>query len=143
MKNDCILSMANKFNDPKAAPKTYWSILNRFLHNEKLSVIPPLLVNGISVSDFCTKTNLFNDLVLVSICTPANNGSTMPPFIYKIDVWINCFRMNDYDISLIIKNDYDNIWIRIIQIYSESIAVPLKLLLETALKEKRFHTFEN
>ena len=143
MKNDYILSMANKFNDPKADPKTYWSILHRLLHNKKLSVIPPLLVNGISVSDFCTKTNLFNDLFLVSICTPANNGSTMPPFIYKIDVWINCFRINGYDISLIIKNGYDNIWIRIIQIYSESIAVPLKLLLETALKEKRFHTFEN
>ena len=26
-KNDCILSVTNKLNDPNTAPKTYWSIL--------------------------------------------------------------------------------------------------------------------
>ena len=29
-KNDYILRITSKLNDPKAAPKTYWSILNLF-----------------------------------------------------------------------------------------------------------------
>ena len=29
-KNDYTQRMTNKLNDPKAAPKTYWPILNRF-----------------------------------------------------------------------------------------------------------------
>ena len=78
-KNDYTQRMTNKLNDPKAAPKTYWSILNRFLYNKKIPVIPPLLVNGKFVLNFCTKANLFNDF-FASICTPINNGSTMPPF---------------------------------------------------------------
>ena len=143
-KNDYTQRMTNKLNDPKAAPKTYWSILNRFLYNKKIPVIPPLLVNGKFVLNFCTKANLFNDF-FASICTPINNGSTMPPFAYKTNVRINSFRINHNDISLTIKNidlnkahGCDNISIKMIQICGESIALPLKLLFETALKEKKF-----
>ena len=142
--NDCTQRMTNKLNDPKAAPKAYWSIFNRFLYNENIPAIRPLLVNGKFVSDFCTKANPFNDF-FASICTPINNGSTMPPFLYKTNVRTNSFRINYNDISLIIKNldsnkahGCDNISIKIIQICGESIALPLKLLFETALKEKKF-----
>ena len=143
-KNDYTQRMTNKLNDPKAAPKTYWSILNRFLYNKKIPVIPPLLVNGKFVLNFCTKANLFNDF-FASICTPINNGSTMPPFAYKNNVRINSFLINHNDISLIIKNldsnkahGCDNILIKIIQICGKSIALPLKLPFKTAFKEKKF-----
>ena len=53
--------------------------------------------------------------------------------------------LNHNDISSIIKNldsnkahGCDNISIKMIQICGESIALPLKLLFETALKEKKF-----
>ena len=62
-KNDYTQRMTNKLNDPKAAPKTYWSILNRFLYNKKIPAVYPLLVNGKFISGFCTKANLF-----ASIC---------------------------------------------------------------------------
>ena len=94
--------MTSKLNDPKAAPKTYWSILNRFLYNKKIPSIPPLLVNDKFISDFHIKANLFNDF-FASICTPINNGSTLPQLAYKTDVKINSFRVNQNDISLIIK----------------------------------------
>ena len=142
-KNDCTQRMTNKLNDPKAAPKAYWSIFNRFLYNKKIPAICPLLVNDKFVSYFCTKANMFNDF-FASICTPTNNGSTIPLFAYKTNVRINSFRINHDYISLIIKNldsnkayGCDNISIKMIQICGESIAFPLKLLLETALKEKK------
>ena len=31
--------MTSKLNDPKTAPKTYWSILNQFLYNKKIKLI--------------------------------------------------------------------------------------------------------
>ena len=61
-KNDYTQRMTKKLNDLKAVPKTYWSILNRFLYNKKIPAVPLLLVNGKFVSEFSTKANLFNDL---------------------------------------------------------------------------------
>ena len=69
----------------------------------------------------------------------------MLPFAYKTNVRINFFRINHNDISLIIKNldsnkahACGNISKKMIQICGGSIALPLKLLCETALKEKTF-----
>ena len=93
-KNDYILRMTSKRNDTKAAPKTHWSILNRFLYNKKIPLIPPLLINSKFISDFPVKANLFNSF-FASICsTPINNGNTLPQFAYKIDIKINFFRTN-------------------------------------------------
>ena len=61
-KTDYTQRMTNKLNHPKLAPKTYWSISNRFLYNKKIPAVPLLLVNGKFVSEFSTKANLFNDL---------------------------------------------------------------------------------
>ena len=63
-KIDYAIRMTNKLNDRKTGPKTYWSILNRFLYNRKVPAISPLIVNGKFVSDFCTKANLRNDFSL-------------------------------------------------------------------------------
>ena len=69
----------------------------------------------------------------------------MPPFAYKTSVRINFFGINHRDISLVIKNldsnkahGCDNISTKAIQICGESIALPLKLLFETGLKEEKF-----
>ena len=100
-KNNYTIRMTNTLNDPKVAPKTYWSILNRFLYNNKIPAIPPLFVNGKFVSDFCIKANLFNDFLCFNMY-PINNGSTMPPFAYETNVRINSVHIN-HNISLIIK----------------------------------------
>ena len=57
----------------------------------------------------------------------------MAPFVYKTDVRINSVRMNHNDISLIIKNLNSN------KAHGfDNIALTLKLLFETKLKEKKF-----
>ena len=53
--------LAIKLNDPKTAPKTYWSILKTFVNGSKIPLIPALLVNNKFVTDFLEKANLFND----------------------------------------------------------------------------------
>ena len=59
-KEKCVRCMSNKLNDPLATPKTYWSILNRFLNNRKIHAIPFLLVNGDIITNLSEKADLFN-----------------------------------------------------------------------------------
>ena len=51
--------MTDKLQNPSTAPTTYWAILSCLLYNKTIAAIPPLLVDGKFVSDFCEKANLF------------------------------------------------------------------------------------
>ena len=59
-KNRYIAKMSAKLDNPKSVPKTYWTIINKFLSKKKIPIIPPILVNGELVSDFKQKANIFN-----------------------------------------------------------------------------------
>ena len=130
--------------DSNAASKTYWSILNRFLYNKKIPAIPPLLVDGNFISDFCEKANLFNNF-FASICTPIKNNSRLPPFIYKTNTRIHCFCVTSKDILSIINSlnsskvhGYDNTTIKMIKICNESVTLLLKIIFEESLKKRNF-----
>ena len=79
-----IAKMSAKLDNPKTISKPYWSIINKFLSNEKVPVISPLLVNNELVSDFKQKANIFNNH-FVSQCTPIKNGSKLPKSSYKTE----------------------------------------------------------
>ena len=64
--------MTKNLADSDTSSKSYWTILNRLVYNKKLPTTPPLLVDGKMVSDFCKKTNIFNNF-FASICTPIDN----------------------------------------------------------------------
>ena len=68
---------ANKLNDPKTAPKTYWEILKTFVNGTKILLIPPLLVGNQLVPDFLEKANFFNDYFSKQ-CTTIDNSSAIP-----------------------------------------------------------------
>ena len=102
------------------------------------------MVDGKFVSDFCEKANLFNNF-FSSICTPIQNTSILPPFLHRTNARITSFYVTKEDILLIIKNldsskahGWDNISIKMIKICGESITVPLKIIFEQSLKEKKF-----
>ena len=63
-----IAKMSAKLDSTKTLPKTYWSIINKFLCNKK-PTIPPVLVDTELVSDFKQKADLFNSY-FISQCTP-------------------------------------------------------------------------
>ena len=97
-----IAKMSAKLDNPKTVPKTYWSIINKFLSNKKTPIIPPVLVNGELVSDFEQKPNWFNSY-FASQCTPIKNGSKLPNFSYKAEKILTSFAIKDGDILSIIK----------------------------------------
>ena len=53
--------LANKRNDPKRAPKTYWVIIETFVNGSKIPLLPPLLVDNKLVTDVLDKANHFNN----------------------------------------------------------------------------------
>ena len=89
--------MSAKLDNPKTVPKTYWSIINKFLSNKKTPIIPSVLVNGELVSDFERKANLFNNY-FASQCTPIENGSKLPNVSYKTEKILTSFHTKDDDI---------------------------------------------
>ena len=64
-KEEYYNNLLKKLNDPSA--KTYWSILKSYYKGNRVPLIPPLLVNNTTVSDFTEKANLFNDFFSLSV----------------------------------------------------------------------------
>ena len=120
-KRNCIFKMTKKLADSNTSSKLYWTILSHLLYNKKL---PPLLVAGKMVSDFCKKANIFNNF-FVSICRPIDNTSCLPSFSYRAGSRIKSFQVTENDILAIIKtldpniaHVCDNISIKMIKICS-------------------------
>ena len=51
--------VASKLTNVQRNSKTYWSLLNRFLNNRKIPLIPPLFHENIFVTDFEENVELF------------------------------------------------------------------------------------
>ena len=60
-------NLAKKFNNPLSQAKTYWSILKSFYNNRNVPLIPPLLIDHKFVTDIQTKTNIFNNFLLINV----------------------------------------------------------------------------
>ena len=60
-KDRYIAKMSPKLDNSKSVPKTYWSIINKFLSYKKIPIIPPTLVNGELISDFKQKADIFSN----------------------------------------------------------------------------------
>ena len=52
--------MASKQTNVQINSMTYWSLLNRFLNNKEIPLIPPLFHENKFATDFKEKAELFN-----------------------------------------------------------------------------------
>ena len=126
-KKNYILEITKKRTDSNTSPKTCWTILNHLLYNKTLPTMPPLLVDGKLVSDFCRKANVFNNF-FASICTPIDNTSCLTSFSYRTRSRIKPFHVTENDILAIIKtldpnktHGWNKISIKMIKICSQSV----------------------
>ena len=129
--------LAIKLNDPKTAPKTYWSIFKTFVSGSKIPLIPPLLVNNGFLTDFLDKANLLNDFFREQ-CRPIRNGSSLP----NSQTIETVTRLSDINIDpdVILKlnrsldpnkaHGCDGISIRMLKLGATSISKPLHILLK-------------
>ena len=79
---------------PRNPCKTYWSLINTVLNKAKIPIIPPLLENGLFLTDFTQKTQLFNDYFILH-CTTIDTGSQIPENISVAGSLINYLISDD------------------------------------------------
>ena len=60
-KENYFLTLGRKLSNPTIGPETYWTTLNRVINKKETTNIPPLLENGILVTNFQKKADIFND----------------------------------------------------------------------------------
>ena len=139
-----IAKVSAKLHNPQTVPKTYWSIINKFLSSKKTPIIAPVLVNGKLVSDFEQKANLFNNYFAFQ-WAPIKNGSKLPKFSYKTEEIVTSFDVKDDDIPPIIKNlnldkihGWDQLSVRMINTCDDSITFSLKLIFKSMINEVLF-----
>ena len=70
-------NFAKKLNNPLLLAKTYWSILQTFYNDKKITIILLLQMDDKFVTDIQTKTNIFNKF-FADQCTPLKNVSVLP-----------------------------------------------------------------
>ena len=60
-KDDYFAELGRKLSNPNNGPKAYWTILNRIINKKKMMNTPPLLENGLFVTNFQTKADIFKE----------------------------------------------------------------------------------
>ena len=74
------LRQGRKLSDPNNGINTYWFVLNRLMNKKSIPGIPPILENGIFVTNVATKAKILNNF-FVQQCTETPTGSTIPNFL--------------------------------------------------------------
>ena len=143
-KEKYINESSKKLSNPETAPKTYWRILNRFLSNNKIASIPPLLVNGEMISNFSKKVELFKAF-FASQCTPLSNTSSLPPLTIRTDKRPSSLKTNEDDIPSIIKSLNSNkshgwhkLSIKMVKMCDKTLVHLLKLIFKASIQEGDF-----
>ena len=93
-KRNYFLKVGNTLANRETSSRTYWTLINTVLNKAKIPIIPPLLENGLFITDFTEKAQIFNDYFILQ-CTTVNTGSEIPQYIPAAATQINDFAISD------------------------------------------------
>ena len=84
-KNKYYSRLSEKPCDPNVGIKAYWKTLHKIINKKQVMNIPPILLNGVFITNFQNKTNLFNEF-FVQQCSILQNSSVLPNIDCKTNV---------------------------------------------------------
>ena len=130
--------------NPGSSSKTYWSLINTVLNKAKIPMIPPLLENGLFVTDFAEKAQIFNDYFILQ-CTTIDTGSEIPQETPVTMTLITDFVIPEEKILNIIRSlnpnkahGWDEISVRMIKLSDDALVLPLKTIFINCLRRGLF-----
>ena len=107
-------------------------------------MIPPLLENGLFVTDFTEKAQIFNDFFILQ-CTTIDTGSEIPQDIPLTTTLISDFAISDEKILNILRSlnpnkahGWDEISVRMIKLSDDAVVLPLKIIFTNCLRRGLF-----
>ena len=124
--------------------KTYWPLINTVLNKTKSPIIQPLLENGIFVTDFTEKAQLFNDYFILQ-STTIDTGSHIPQDAPVTDNMISDFVISEEKILNINRalnpnkaHGWNEISVRMKKFSGVALVYPLKIIFTNFLRLGRF-----
>ena len=127
-------NLGNKLSDPETGQKLFWSAYKKVVNKKRTTHIPPIIENGIFISNFKKKADIFNKYVS-NQCTRNDNGSVLPRFVPKTEALFSRVSVSKEQIINIINNfssnkahGYDGISVSMLKIYSAEITIPLQII---------------
>ena len=143
-KTTIFFKLGKSLSDPTNGTKSYWTTLKKIINKKKFSNIPLLLENGVFVTNFQMKANLFNDH-FVEQCSLINNGNTLPTFVSRCNSSLSDVEITGEKILSIIRSldpkkahGCDDLSINMIKICDTEIVKPLYLIYVKCLETGRF-----
>ena len=143
-KNKYYVNEGKKLLDPALGPKKYWSILNSFLGNKKMPIIPPLFENDEVITDYSTKAEIFNTY-FASQCTPLDDSDVLPDIASRTILNLSSVTISKTKILEIIRaldsnksSGWDGISPQMLKICDESIVTPIHIIFDTCIREGIF-----
>ena len=140
LKRNYFLKAGNTLANPGTSNRTYYSLINTVLNKAKIPTLPPLLGNGLFVTDFTEKAQLFNDYFILQ-CTTLDTGSEIPQNIPVAASLLNDIVISDEKILKIISSlnsdkahGCDEISVRVIKLSDAALVVPLKIIFANCLR---------
>ena len=103
-------------------PKTHWYLINIVLNKAKIPIIPPLLENGLFVTDLTQKAQVFKDHFILQ-CTTTN--SEMPEHTPSNPTMIDSITISEEKIIKIIRS---------LNPSDATLVAPLKIILTNCLR---------
>ena len=127
-------------SDPNQGTTAYWATLNRVMNKKKVSNIPPLLENGVFVTNVQVKANILN-VYFVEQCCTITTGSSLPRFVPKCSSIMENIHIDRGKVLQLIRAldskkavGSDSISGSMIKICDMSIVDPLCLIFEKCLE---------
>ena len=113
---------------------------NYVLNKVKIPIIPPLLENGLFVTDFAEKAQIFNDY-FIRQCTTIDTGCVIPHDLPIPVALTSEFSISDEKILDIIRSlnpnkahGWDEISVRMIKLSDAALITPLKIVFTNCLR---------
>ena len=130
-KENYLSKLGTDASDPRTARKKYWTCLKKLLNKNKASLIPPLLENGLFITDIIDKCRIFNSY-FQSQCTILDTSSVLPSFLKKTDKSIDKITFTRNQIITLIRkiqtkksHGHDGISANLLKLADDAISFPL------------------
>ena len=143
-KRNYLLKAGETLANPATSRKTYWSLINTVLNKAKIPIIIPLLENGLFITDFSEKAQIFNEYFILQ-CTTIDTGSELPQDAPPPTSLISDFPISDEKILNIIRSlnpnkahGWDEISVRMIKLSDAALVIPLKIIFKNCLRRGVF-----
>ena len=143
-KRNYFLKAGKTLASPATNSKTYWTLINTVLNKVKIPMIPPLLENGLFVTDLTEKAQIFNDYFILQ-CTTIDTSSEIPKDTPVTTTLISDFVISEEKILNIIRSlnpnkahGWDEISVRMIKLSDAPLVLPLKIIFTNCLRRGLF-----